>query len=82
MTTVIVGNELRDKLKAVEHEAVICDENGSKVGWFFSDAEYMKMMYDRARQMFTDEELDRAEKEPGGRPLADIMADLRSKYGE
>jgi hypothetical protein len=60
----------------------LCDESGSTLGWFLPEADYMKMMYERARNMFTEEELSYAEKEPGGRPLADIPADLRRKYGE
>jgi len=81
MTAIVVDKELREKLQKLGHEVPLCDESGSTLGWFLPEAEYMKVLYDRARQMFTDEELDRAEKETGGRPLADILADLRRRYG-
>ena len=35
-----------------------------------------------ARQQFTEEEIEAARKSGPGRPLADILADLRRKYGE
>jgi hypothetical protein len=76
MTTVIVDKELTDKLKAIEHKAVLCDESGSTVGWFLPEAEYMKKMYERARQMFTDEELERARRQPGGFTTAEVLEHL------
>ena len=80
MTTVIVDKELRDKLNGFEHEVIFCDESGRPVGRFLPESEYMKMLYERARHMVTDEELDRAEKESGGRSLAEILNDLQRKY--
>lgn len=82
MTAIVVDNDLREKLRKLGHEVPLCDETGSTLGWFLPEAEYMKILYERARHIVTDEELDRAEKEPHGRPLADILNDLRSKYGE
>jgi hypothetical protein len=82
MTTIVVDKELREKLRSLGREVPLCDETGSTIGWFLPEAEYMKVLYERAKNMFTDEELERAEKQAGGRPLADILSDLRRKYGE
>ena len=79
MTTVIVDKELREKLKDLNHEVVFCDDTGRTIGRFLPEADYMKILYERARNMITDEELDEAEKEPGGKPLAEIMARLEGR---
>ena len=79
MTTVVIDKELREKLKGFDHEVIFCDESGRPVGRFLPESEYMKMLHERARHMVTDEELERAKKEPG-RPLADILRDLQLKY--
>ena len=80
MTTVVVDKELRDKLNGFEHRVTFCDESGRPVGRFLPESEYMKMLYERARHLVTEEELDRAEKESGGRSLAEILNDLQRKY--
>jgi hypothetical protein len=79
MTTVVVDKELRNKLKDLEHPVEFCDEAGKTVGRFLPEAEYKKILYDLAGHMFTDDELDAAEKETGGRPLAEILAQLEGR---
>lgn len=79
MTTVMIDEGLRAKLKDFDHEVILTDESGQKVGRFLPEAEYMKMLYDRARLMVTDEELERARNEPGGSTLAEIWERLRKK---
>lgn len=81
MTTVIVDKELREKLNGFEHEVVFCDESGRPMGRFLPEASFMKVLYERAGHMVTDDELDRAEKESGGRALPEILNDLR-KYAQ
>lgn len=83
MTTVTIDKELREKLNGFDHAVTFCDESGKPVGRFLPEweySEYMKVLYERAKHMFSDDELRRAESEPGGRPLADILADLQRKY--
>lgn len=63
MTTVVVDDDLREKLNGFEHEVVFCDESGTPVGRFLPESEYMKMLYERARHIFSDEELDAARQE-------------------
>lgn len=77
MTTVTVDKELCAKLKDFDHEVIITDEMGQKVGRFFPEAEYIKLLYDRARCMVTDEELERARREPGGRTTAEVLERLK-----
>ena len=81
MEPIPVGNELRDKLNAIQSDARLCDESGAIVGWFLSEAEYTKVLFQRAHKPFdefSDEELDRAEKQPGGSTTAEVLARLRS----
>lgn len=82
MTAIVVDRELREKLQKLGHGVPLCDETGSTLGWFLPESEYMKVLYERARHLVADEELDMAEKETGGRPLAEILEGLRRKFGE
>ena len=85
-------NELRDKLNAVQSEARLCDESGSTIGWFLTDAEYTKVLYERAHRMFdemerntlefSEEELAAAENQPGGYTTAEVLAYLKSLESE
>ena len=79
MTTVAVDKELREKLNVLEHALTLCDESGKPIGLFLPQSEYLKILYERAMHMFSDQELQRARNEPG-RPLADILRDLQLKY--
>ena len=58
MTAINIDKELREKLQGSCHDVRLCDETGSTLGWFVPEAEYMKMLYERARYMFTNEELE------------------------
>ncbi len=73
MTTVIVDKELREKLNGFEHEVVFCDESGQPVGRFLPQSEYMMILYERARHMFTEEELEVARKAPGKHTTAEVI---------
>ena len=68
--------ELREKLNGLEHAVTLCDESGKPIGRFLPQSKYLKILYERAMHMFSDEELQRARNEPG-RPLADILRDLQ-----
>ena len=57
-----------------DKQVLIADEAGRVVGHFIP---VMNGALPSSIQVpFTDEELDRAEREPGGRPLGDILANL------
>jgi hypothetical protein len=76
MPTVVVDKELREKLKDLDHEVVFCDEGGKTVGRYLPEAEYMKMLYERARHMFSDVELNAVSQEPGGFTTAEVLGHL------
>ena len=76
MTTVIIDKDLREKLQDLEHEVKFCDESGRTVGRYLPEAEYTKLLYERARNMFSDEELEKAAREPGGISTAQLLARL------
>lgn len=76
MTTVVVDKELREKLNGFEHEVIFCDESGQTVGRFLPESEYMKMLYERARHMFTDEELEAARRPQREYTTAEVIEHL------
>ncbi|HLJ12791.1 MAG TPA: hypothetical protein VKU82_16460 [Planctomycetaceae bacterium] len=77
MTTIVIDKLLREKLRDLEHEVEFRDEDGRTVGRFLPEAEYMKLLYERARHLFTDEEIETARQEPGGKPLSEILGRLQ-----
>jgi CRISPR/Cas system-associated endonuclease Cas1 len=76
MTTVVVDKELRDKFNGFEHEVIFCDESGQPVGRFLPQSEYMKMLYERARHMFTEEELVAARRPQKEYTTAEVIEHL------
>lgn len=76
MTTVLLDKELREKLKDLEHEIILTDESGQKIGRYVPEAEYMKMLYERAKLKLSDEELEKARREAGGRSTAEVLERL------
>jgi CRISPR/Cas system-associated endonuclease Cas1 len=76
MTTVVVDKELRDKLNGFDHEVIFCDESGQPVGRFLPQSEYMKILYERARHMFTDEELEAARRPQREYTTAEVIEHL------
>jgi hypothetical protein len=76
MTTVILDDTLRQKLHGLEAEVELRDETGKIVGHFLPAEKYQSLLYAWARNRLSDEELKRRREEPGGRSLAEILADL------
>ena len=76
MTTVVIDKELRDKLNGFEHEVIFCDESGQPVGRFLPESEYMKFLYERARHMFTDEELEAGRRSQREYTTAEVIEHL------
>jgi hypothetical protein len=73
---VILDADLRAKLNGVNRQLELCDESGRTVGHFLPDDVYRQLLYTWANAQVTDEELDRASRETGGRPLAEIWRRL------
>jgi hypothetical protein len=77
MPILVLDQSTIEKLKTVPMGAEVRDEQGVLVGYFHRVVSPDSV--DQYECPLSEEELDRAEKEGGGRPLADILSDLRSR---
>jgi hypothetical protein len=76
MRRITLDQSLRAKISDLEEQAEICDENGSIVGYYVPANWHGEMLYAWARDQFTDDELQSARQQKGGRSLVEILADL------
>jgi len=60
----------------------VCDESGKILGYYRPRREATEEDYEWAMKQFTKEEMEASLKSGLGRPLAEILADLRARYGE
>jgi hypothetical protein len=74
MTRVVLDKETLAKLHDLKERIEICDEEGITRG--YANPVGDKSLYEQVQVPFTEEELERFENEPGGRSLAEILADL------
>ncbi|MEX2176117.1 MAG: hypothetical protein WD872_17275 [Pirellulaceae bacterium] len=65
----------------VTQPARVCDEDGNVLGYYTPRREATEADYDWAMNNITKEEIEASLASGPGRPLAEILADLRSKYG-
>jgi hypothetical protein len=80
MTTIVVDKELREKLKEMDGEILLCDEAGHALGRFLPEAEYrehMRMVYDHAREMFAAEDVESARSDPEELTTAQVLEHLK-----
>jgi hypothetical protein len=70
MTRILLDANLARQLKASTDSLELCDPNGYVVGHF------MPIQKPRIAIPFSEEEIQTSRRKPGGRPLADILADL------
>jgi hypothetical protein len=77
MTRVVLDQTTLAKLRDPNGFIEVRDEQGQIVGYFHPTVN--RSAYQSVEVPFTDEELDRFEQEPGGRSLAEILADLERK---
>jgi hypothetical protein len=75
MTRVTLDNETVAKLHNLRENLEVCDEAGRLLGYFVPTED--KAMYAEADAQVSDAELDRREAEEEGRPLAEILQDLK-----
>ena len=73
MTRMLLDADLANRLQTAHQPVELCDPKGTVVGTFFPKP--VNDLYRTVRVPFTQEELDRAAQEPGGRSLARIRAD-------
>jgi hypothetical protein len=76
MSKLILDEALREKLNGLESTVEVYTEADQPVGYFVPRDEYLKLFYAWANAQVTDEELERADQEPGGRTLAEIWKSL------
>jgi hypothetical protein len=72
----VVGRSLLDKLGSFEKEVELCDDAGKTVGHFLPVRVYQRLLYAWAQAQFSEEELERASKQPGGRTTAEVLERL------
>jgi len=78
MTKLVVDEVFGTRLKSLETAVEICDEAGRMIGYFqpvLSGAP----SGDAPECPIPDEEIERRRQQRGGRPLADILADLEKR---
>jgi hypothetical protein len=74
MTKIILDEAAASKFADVKDRAEVCDEAGRTLGYFLPLVPHAA---DEGIEVpFTEEELQRFAQEPGGRTLAEILADL------
>ena len=76
MEKVIVDADLRSRLHNLDSTLVLCDEAGQVLGHYVPAPDRLPWAYDWARTAFTDDELERARQEPGGRTTAEVLERL------
>ena len=77
MTQIILDPMTEGRFASPVGRVAVCDHKGRALGVFIPVADHS--LYERVSVPFTEEELDRFEREPGGRSLAEILADLERK---
>lgn len=75
MTKITCEGVLRLQLDDLQQEIEVCDKAGRTLGRFLPESAYGRLV---ARVEFTDEELRRAENQPGGRTTAEVLERLQS----
>lgn len=75
MTRVTLDNETVGKLHDLRENLEVCDASGRLLGYFVPTED--TAMYAEVDARVSDEELDRREAEEEGRPLAEILKDLK-----
>jgi hypothetical protein len=75
MNKIILDRELRARLHNLAELLELHDENGAIVG-YFAPVVTQVSPHEDVEVPITDEEVQRLLKQPAGRPLSDILADL------
>ena len=77
MTRLTLDNATCAVLGNVTRRVELCDESGRILGFFTPLAD--SLHYQDIQPQVSDEELDRREREQGGRSLEDILTDLHNQ---
>jgi hypothetical protein len=65
----------------VSEPARVCDENGKVIGYYTPVREATEEDYEWVMNQVTKEEIEASLKSGPGRPAAEVIAELRRKYG-
>jgi len=76
---VLIDEEVSGRLGAVREAVELRDAHGRTYGYFHPIPRPVVVNDDSLHSPFSEEELARRRAQPGGRPLAEILQDLRSK---
>ena len=77
MSKLVVDKATLAKLNDLREQMEIYDESGRILGRFEPATD--RRLYQDVQVPFSNEDLDRFEREPGGRSLAEILADLEQQ---
>ena len=79
MTKIVIDPATAGQLSGIETTVELCDPSGNVLGYFSPKVD--RSLYDQVEPPISEEELDRIEREGGGRPLCDILDHLEKKHG-
>ena len=79
MTTIVLDRQYSTRFESIHDRAEIRGADGRVLGVYVPAKETMDFVSKTIASPYSDEELDRWAAEPGGRSLAEILADLRSR---
>ncbi len=79
MTRVVVDAEFWGKLNNPQGPVELCDPSGRTVGYLYPLPASPDPGNSKVASPFSDEELLRREREPGGRSLEEILRDLAKR---
>jgi hypothetical protein len=71
-----VDASLHVKLPQVDSSFEFCDKSGRTLGFYVPAPDRLRPLYDWARAEFTEEEIDRARREPRGLTTAEVLTRL------
>jgi hypothetical protein len=75
MTRLVLDAATAAKLQDAKGRIELCDDSGQKLGVFYPSW-YEELSEEDRRGPFSAEELERRRKEPGGKPLSEILKRL------
>lgn len=81
MIAVNLTRELTDRLTSQPDRVELRDPQGRRIGYFVRDTDDDVLMWQEARNAFTDEEIAQAQAEAGtGVPLHELLAKLEAQW--
>jgi hypothetical protein len=79
MTQLTLDPLLSSRFGSMDSEVELRDERGQLLGYFVPPHLHRELVLAWSRANVTDEELDAARREPGGRSLQEILVDLTQR---